>query len=354
MPDLEAVGDAVTGAIVAGAVEPATGKGDGHTHEANCLNCGAPLTGDYCHSCGQRAHVHRTLGAFWHDLAHSVLHFEGKIWRTLPMLALRPGELTRRYIHGERAKFVSPIALFLFTVFLMFALFSLIGVSVDTGEYRNSAADIRAALEEERRDLADARAERAEAAGEGNAAALAVADKEIAETLQGIASLETFLKATDPKSSQLFGGRTGWRPLDDGLERVNENPALALYKVQTNAYKFSWALIPISVPFVWMLFLHRRRYREFGAYDHTVFVTYSIAFMSVTLIVALLLYEVPRTGALRAAMMLIPPLHIYSQLRGAYGVGRFSAAWRTLVLMTFAGVALTLFLLLLLTLGVFG
>ena len=128
MPDLEAVGDAATGAALATVVEPRTGTGeDGHTHERMCLNCGAELTGNYCHACGQRAHVHRTLKAFWHDLLHGVLHFEGKTWRTLPMLAWRPGELTRRYIEGERAKFVSPLAMFLFSVFLMFAVFNLLG-----------------------------------------------------------------------------------------------------------------------------------------------------------------------------------------------------------------------------------
>ena len=87
---------------------------DGHTHERACLNCGAALTGDYCHACGQHAHVHRTVSAFFHDLMHGVLHFEGKIWRTLPLLVVRPGELTWRYIEGQRARFVSPIALFLF------------------------------------------------------------------------------------------------------------------------------------------------------------------------------------------------------------------------------------------------
>jgi hypothetical protein len=40
---------------------------------------------------------------------------------------LAPGQLTRRYIEGERARFVSPVALFLFSVFLMFAVFSSIG-----------------------------------------------------------------------------------------------------------------------------------------------------------------------------------------------------------------------------------
>ena len=44
------------------------------------------------------------------------------------MLVRRPGELTRRYIEGERAKFISPLALFLFSVFLLFAV---VGQSLD-------------------------------------------------------------------------------------------------------------------------------------------------------------------------------------------------------------------------------
>src|SRR3982751_5613017 len=126
MGEFEAIGDAVTGAVVARAVEPTDGEAAiGHTHEANCLNCGAALVGPFCSECGQHAHVHRTLSAFFHDFLHGVLHFEGKIWRTLPMLVWKPGELTRRYIAGQRSSFVSPIALFLFCVFLMFAVIGL-------------------------------------------------------------------------------------------------------------------------------------------------------------------------------------------------------------------------------------
>ena len=72
MSDLEAVGDAATGAVLASTVEPKTGA-DGHTRENNCLNCGTELAGDYCHACGQRGHVHRTLHAFGHDLDRLVV-----------------------------------------------------------------------------------------------------------------------------------------------------------------------------------------------------------------------------------------------------------------------------------------
>ena len=104
MGGFEPVADVVTGGMLGRAVEPSAGESaEGHTEESVCLNCGTPLVGSHCHQCGQRAHVHRTVTAFFHDLLHGVFHFEGKIWRTLPMLAWRPGQLTRRYIDGQRA-----------------------------------------------------------------------------------------------------------------------------------------------------------------------------------------------------------------------------------------------------------
>ena len=129
----DGLGVAIEGSLSAKAVEPATGGAAGApTGETECANCGAPLTGPYCNQCGQKAHVHRTLTAIGHDLMHGVLHLDGKLWHTLPLLAFKPGKLTRRYIDGERAKFVSPMAMLLFSVFAMFAVFQMIGLTVPT------------------------------------------------------------------------------------------------------------------------------------------------------------------------------------------------------------------------------
>ena len=130
MGELEAIGDAVTGSMLARAVEPDAGEvgADGHTHEQYCLNCGMLLTGPYCSSCGQKAHVHRSLRAFIGDFIAGLMNFEGKFWRTLPALAWRPGEMTRRYIAGERARFISPVALYLFTVFAMMSASYVVGI----------------------------------------------------------------------------------------------------------------------------------------------------------------------------------------------------------------------------------
>ena len=50
---------------------------------------------------------------------------------------------------------------------------------------------------------------------------------------------------------------------------------------------------------------------------------------------------------------MIPPIHIYRQLKGTYGLSRGGALVRTVLLMTFAFVALGLFLLVLVGLGLF-
>src|SRR5437870_4297286 len=141
MGDLESVGEAVTGGLLAQAIEPRTGAAgaDGRTHEKNCLNCGAALTGPYCAECGQKAHVHRSVRAFLQDFFQGLFNFEGKFWHTLPLLAWRPGEVTRRYIAGERARFISPVALYLFTVFAMFAVLNLTG-TLNSGASKNPRA----------------------------------------------------------------------------------------------------------------------------------------------------------------------------------------------------------------------
>jgi hypothetical protein len=346
MPDLEALGDVVTGGIVGRAVEPKAGEGDGHTHEANCLNCGAALAGPYCHECGQHAHVHRTLSAFFHDFLHGVLHFEGKIWRTLPMLAWRPGELTRRYIDGQRASFVSPVALFLFTVFLMFAVMGLTG-ALDKMGSEAARTDLQSEVADAKEKVADLEASRAEAVKEHRPTAKIDPRLNEARTellaLQSINSAKTGKIESSPV--QVSNNVPGW--LREIAGKASANPELLFYKLKTNAYKFSWALIPISVPFVWLLFPFSRRFRW---YDHTVFVTYSLCFMMLLLIVGSTVQLV--SPSLAAFAWFIPPVHMYRQLRGTYQLGKFGAVWRTIALTLFAFVAIALFASLLVGIGV--
>lgn len=346
---IEAAGDIVTGGLIARAIEPGAGE-NAINAEAKCLNCGVPVIGNHCHNCGQSARVHRTLSAFWHDFTHSILHFEGKIWRTLPLLFLKPGQLTRRYVHGERARFVSPLALFLFSVFLMFATFSWVGMPIGSGDASNPKM-AAAGKTEMVAELAKTKAKLAELEKSGASKA------QIASVREDVVGLETGIKVADGiGSNNLIVNDSeihlGVPEIDDALKHAIKNPALLLYKMQSNAYKFSWALIPISIPFVWLLFIFRR---QFKPYDHAIFVTYSLSFMSLLLVALSILGRLGPLAGLRAPLVVfVPPAHMFFQLRGAYQIGIFAAAWRTMALLIIAFVVLILFGVILLTLGVTG
>lgn len=317
--------------------EPALAVGqDGHTHETACLNCATPLLGSHCHACGQAAHVHRTLGAFFHDLLHGVFHFEGRIWHTLPMLAWRPGELTRCYIDGQRVRFVSPLALFLFSVFLMFAVFHQI-----SGEWHwnPSAADNGKSLAQGKAEaqskLAKLEAQRAQLQAQHQSTE--AIDDQIDTQKTSLDILENMAPSAPGSGTPRVSSDIP--VLAHVLEAFRTNPGLALYKLQSYAYKYSWALIPISVPMLWLLFPFSRR---FQLYDHTVFVTFSLAFMTLFSVVLMIANRIGLPGV-ALATLIVPPLHIYRQVRGTYGCGRAGALWRTAALLVFAMIALLLF-----------
>ncbi|MEL7720919.1 DUF3667 domain-containing protein [Citromicrobium bathyomarinum] len=358
----EAIGTASEGGLFARAISRESGgsstDANGHFAETACLNCGTELVGPHCHTCGQAAHLHRTLSAVGHDLVHGVLHLDGKLWHTLPLLAWRPGDLTRRYIAGERAFFVSPMAMFLFTVFLMFAVFQAVGFTTPTNISMPGMEWIDVAIEQERGDLTNQRAELAASleAADNEAAANRIRS-EIAEVDEEIASIEagrSVLKGKDVSESGMhvtIGDPGGSEFLHHLTEKWRKNPGLMLYKLQSNSYKFSWLLIPLSLPFVWLLFAWRR---EFKAYDHAVFVTYSLSFMSLMFIALSLLAKAGvGLGWLFTIFATIAPLHIYRQLKQGYALSRWSAIWRLLVLLFAIFIVLSLFLQTLLLLGAF-
>src|SRR3546814_5821766 len=91
------------------------------------------------------------------------------------------------------------------------------------------------------------------------------------------------------------------------------------------------------------------RSRRYKLYDHAIFVIYSLDFMTLLVIALSLLGAIGLGSDLIAfAAMLLPPIHIYKQLRGAYELRRFSALWRTFVLLVFALIALVFFIMLML------
>ncbi|HVU29575.1 MAG TPA: DUF3667 domain-containing protein [Sphingomicrobium sp.] len=335
--DLDAIGDAVTGGLLARAVEPAAGEADGHTHEKNCLNCGTRLSGPYCSACGQKAHIHRSVRAFFQDLVQAIFNFEGKIWRTLPMLVWQPGVLTRRYIAGERARFVSPVALYLFTVFAMFAALNLSGALAPGGGKagKHIQDGLKTGLTESQKDLAKLELKRKIELEAGRS--VADLDRRIASNKEDIAGIEKAMSAGNLVTTDAGDETPSWiRPF---IENARDNPEMVSMKVQDAASKFSWLLIPISVPFMWLLFPLRRRY---NTYDHTVFVTYSLSFMMMLVVTGSILVALGMSS-IAGLLFFVPPFHMYRHLKQSYELRRWSAILRTMALLTFAFIAAALF-----------
>ena len=354
--EFEAVADAATGALAKRAID-----GGDHSHGDHggaCLNCGTALIGPHCHQCGQSGHVHKTAHALLHDIAHGVFHFEGRTWHTLPMLFTRPGELTRRYIDGERVNFVSPMALFLFSVFLMVETFSWVG-----GLTGSSNTENRREVIQNVKETQDARLKQTAqvAALKGQRSGLVASGKSTAAVDAKIADAEQDLKAIRfaQSTQSVFTGEgprinkldieTGIGWIDRAIEHATRNPELTIYKLQSSAYKFSWALIPISLPFIWLLFAFRR---DVGLYDHAIFATYSLSAMTL-MVVALSIWSALGIwqGLIPLVLLLFPPWHMYRQLQGTYAIGTGAAIWRTAFLIFFAYTSALLFVLMLLAMG---
>lgn len=425
--ELEAAGAMATAGLVAGAIEGREAPGGG---EGACLNCGAQLTGAYCSTCGQASHPHRSLGHVLEEFLHGIFHFDTKVWRTLPMAIFRPGTLTRNYVYGKRARYVSPLAFFLLAIFFMFAVFAFAGGPPVNMTETGSVADAQADLAEARDDLATAerelqdvlanpdpdqpagleegmarqaiglaqaevareetslrRAQRREAAAAAENQTV-VAPVTVGETAPAEAPVAPSAPAApasdatappaapdavpaDASTTEADDGPQTWQDaaremaegdeliVVQGWDAVNENvrqqlrnPDLAAYKIQEAASKFSFLLVPISLPFLALLFFWKR---GVTLYDHVVFSLYELSYVSL-LFVALV--SVARVDALvwlaPILVMFGIPVHTYFHLKGAYALGWFSALWRTFLMLIFATVALCIFLIAIVILGLAG
>lgn len=354
---IEAAGALVTAGLAANALDRPTGDGG---QSGACANCGTALSGPFCSKCGQRAHLHRSIGDVFHEFLHGITHFDGKAWTTLPMLLFRPGRLIRSYIDGHRARYVAPVPLFLMVVFLMFFVLSFVSINdtvgtADQGSGQAAVASDKAGIA---KALADIDAGIIEAKARGDTAKLAEleAGRRLV-TAVGVpgANVSVTDKIADEIEASARSGKlkvnTGVKALDAKGSEALKNPRLVLYKLQTKAYKLSFLLVPMSLPWLWLVFLWKR---GVGVYDHAIFALYSISFMSLLFIAgSLALSANIVTEAFWVPLLLAPSLHMFASLRGAYGLGVFSAGWRTAYLSIAAAFTLSLYFLILIVAGVF-
>lgn len=395
--EIETAGDLLTASLVASEVEGNAGQTGAHAHGAPCANCGTPVQGNYCGHCGQKGHLHKSVLHLGEELIHGLFHFDTKGWRTLPLLIARPGQLTRRYIDGQRTRFVSPLALFLFMMFFMFFIFSLtMGTSSDPGivtvgkdgnavfekKMNEKIAHQKEVVAEAEHELKEADADDKDSAkrhldkaqreldglnsalvagkvamsgsskSTGTAATPEKAAKaETPEKEPGVlkeiaSSIEITPNESKPGDKETKYSDIPW--INKGLKHAKDNPDLAMYKLKNAAYKYSFLLVPISMPFLWLIFFWRR---GITMYDHAVFSLYSLSFMSLLFTAVATLGYFNFSGWAASLFAFVPPVHMFMQLRGTYGLSRFGAFWRTCFMLIVAFIVLTMYALVVLALS---
>lgn len=103
-----------------------------------CPNCGATTEGGYCAECGQRKRAGvLTLREVLGDVFGELFELDSRLWRSLGPLVARPGLLTREYVAGRRARYLSPFRMYLG----MSLLFFIVGGAFDESPDSSPAAE---------------------------------------------------------------------------------------------------------------------------------------------------------------------------------------------------------------------
>lgn len=186
---------------------------------AACLNCGAPVGGVFCAACGQRVvpanpTVSELAGDAWQELSG----YDGRIAATCKAL-LHPGQLTRDYLAGRRAHYLSPVRLYL-TASLIYFL-----VAAAAPNLSNSPGEIR---------------------GPGDLR-IGVWDDRKSETLT----------AADRAELEADLAKASW-PVRMLLQAVSKDPEAFRAHLFTIMPRVFFAMLPVFAAIVWLFYRHRR------------------------------------------------------------------------------------------------
>ncbi len=261
-----------------------------------CANCRTVLEGAYCHSCGQLAEdFHRSLRALLIEAVESFFDLDGRLWRTLPRLVLKPAELTRDYLAGRRAFQIPPLRLFLIVVLVFFTAGSLTdGMKPGPG----GRTEVPHATATPPKDV----------------------DIDLGTGRKGSA-LSAWLKPRIRYSA------THQREFGMAMESWFHRLAILF--------------LPASALMLAGLFAFRR---NVFVYDHLIFSMHSLSFQGLLLTVQTLVGQIPVVGGASGYLLLAAPVHLFVHMRGVYGSSVIGTLLRMGLLLIGSSIALLIML----------
>ena len=298
-----------------------------------CLDCGAAVTGKHCEQCGQSSEVHvLSMREVAGDVTHSLLHLDSRVWRTLKLLVLKPGELTREFIAGRHQRYLPPFRLYLAISILFFALSALLpGTSlVHTDSSGNKViAPVVIETREQAAVTAQSALDELPAEVRKELAAAGVDARAIEETSAG----------SDPCTLNLpriFG--VDW---NDSLKRAclkirADGGAQLAERFAATAPKLMFLFLPLMAAVALLFYWKPRRLYA----EHLVLFLHNHAFMFLLILVtqivsAIASLKLPFIGVLGFVnfLLFLYLLHyIYRSMRVVYGEGQLKTAFKFIAL----------------------
>ncbi|HEV8503406.1 MAG TPA: DUF3667 domain-containing protein [Casimicrobiaceae bacterium] len=333
-----------------------------------CRNCGhVNAAGNlYCGECGQETHIALpTARQFMREAAGRYVAVDGRLWRTLRPLMLKPGFLTKEYFAGRRRRYVRPGRLFLVTSIAAFAMIRFVadaplnavahsqlvyqsdgdrvtatavphGGAVDKGAPRGAGAAPRSAAPPSAAPPSVVQPEGGNAPSGGNANPAHMDEAHVRFGPAGNVDLavdENFnvRVARDPNGVLPQSMR-------DRIEDFNRLPRdLKLRQLVSNMFRYGpYAAIALLPAFALLLMLvyplPSRRYphrpRRFAG--HLVFAAHNHAFLFVLTSLALL---IPRNTIAGPLVLVAAPVYLLWSQRSVYGGGWLLTLARAFVLL---------------------
>lgn len=282
-----------------------------------CRNCHYTLAHPrprFCGHCGQETDLHppSVKEMFTEYLGHYVA-FDGPLWRTLWALICLPGHLTNAYFHGRRRRYVLPLRVYLSASFLFFIGWALLPQgptqTIDTGDDVVTVSEPGQPVR--------LRVKPGQTPAQTAAVAAAMAQGASAQQAVRISSK---LGDCDLAHPQTCSRGERWLT---GLLNKAEAITFDQWKARSRALA-PYAMLAMQPVFAALLLAtfagSGRRYAE-----HFVFSLHSHSLWFLALLLALATHW-------EGPVMLAVFMHGLAAMRRVYGLGRWGAIWRGLLL----------------------
>jgi hypothetical protein len=251
--------------------------------KSTCLNCGATLGGSFCSECGQRAAPpHPSLRELGGEAFAELSGWDGKIAETVRTLIRKPGQLTIEFLEGRRARYLSPLRLYLWCSVIYFLVAASTPTNMRSSIVITPPDPTTGAAT--RRNIADA---------EKNAGLTAEERAQIAQMVNNAPSV--------------------LRPL---MRRVSTDAKSFQNDVFASMPKALFALLPVFAGIL-TLFYRKRRFAE-----HLYFALHVHAFIFIALTFAAvvkLAHVKPLEVAVGIAVLVWLPIYAHLSFRRVYG-----------------------------------